>query len=835
MSIKYLLKNKTRNLSLIIGVLVCTVILVIVHIVTNTIQNHDINDTIHNVGNYNFYTNNLNEKQLKILKKDNGVKYIGLEEFIGSTKSDNEVYEKLSGINNDYLKAHNLKLISGKLPSEKNEILVENWVADNLDLKENMKITLGLRLKDEDIFKDHSFKVVGILNDNYANKQKNYMRLYTKPWNKYTSNAFISINRDKSLNKCKSHLSKEIGINENLLIENNKVNSVIKEADQFSIKEIFICFCIFIILTLFIRGVYSISIINRINEFGTLRTLGMKNSGLFALIFFELLAIAIIGIIFGLLAGILIMNFFKADISILKTMLNIDVEGINNLNIEKIYLNKKLILYLLIPIFSSILVSIMQYFSIKSKSPIVLMNENENNFNENFKIKPRKNIFISNILLKISYNRISLNKGKTLLILLTLSLGSILFVMQSYKSQLLIYHNRQLLTNYANENIFDIKIGISDFNKKGINYEKLNKIKNIKDTNNKNAVKELVASSQKMGRLEIKENYNDYGDYIDKRNKDYDLYKGIIVRDNKKTYIKSSIFTYNDETMKKIYGVDNNLDAAILYLPEDFSNNNIFIDKDKNIEFISTKENEYKEDFIYGSENYNNMKHKKNEINISKVVTKYVYSGPYYTSNDVPQIIVSNSLYKKLFGDLKYDSINISLNKNIESEGISEQIIEEMRSYPLIVSNIFEQKEQAEIMEKRINIFMKFVIVILYLLAIINIMNLLSDMFISRKKELLTLKTIGASINQIKKMIIKESLFYVILSFFISLIISIISQYIYYYMHHKSWIFPPFYIEYKSIIYIGLINLFVVMFTTFISTRGFYCKKEKFKLTKKIH
>ena len=72
----------------------------------------------------------------------------------------------------------------------------------------------------------------------------------------------------------------------------------------------------------------------------------------------------------------------------------------------------------------------------------------------------------------------------------------------------------------------------------------------------------------------------------------------------------------------------------------------------KYVDFGYGKINEYSQNEIYNfGKNENNIK-----IPIKKLSNEYTFSGDYYTKDDLPQIIVSRDMYKKIFKKVTYNT-----------------------------------------------------------------------------------------------------------------------------------------------------------------------------------
>lgn len=139
------------------------------------------------------------------------------------------------------------------------------------------------------------------------------------------------------------------------------------------------------------------------------------------------------------------------------------------------------------------------------------------------------------------------------------------------------------------------------------------------------------------------------------------------------------------------------------------------------------------------------------------------------------EIVTANSLSKHIIGEKKYNKLGINLEDPYDKT-VNERVEEVSNSIHL---SQFESKLSFNEMQKSsVDDYIKSqlsMITLVLIIAGINIFCTIKTNLLIRKKEISTLRALGLSMKNMKKMITYEALTYAILSFVIALIPSIIN------------------------------------------------------------
>ncbi len=203
-------------------------------------------------------------------------------------------------------------IIEGAYPaSGKREIAIGKKLADNLGVGIGDKVVAMTNTLNGDIGTD-VFRVIGIFTTASSDFDKTVVYLPVRTvqemlnfGDRYNEFAILTINYEK-VAAVQKDLEKKLGNDYEVLTYRDLLPMLIYQIDLY--KETFIILDLIIGLALIfgIINVMQMSVFERINEFGVLMSIGMRNSKLFGMIVIEGFIIGIIGTILGMAAGILV-------------------------------------------------------------------------------------------------------------------------------------------------------------------------------------------------------------------------------------------------------------------------------------------------------------------------------------------------------------------------------------------------------------------------------------------------------------------------------------------------------------------------------------------------
>lgn len=351
----------------------------------------------------------------------------------------------------------------------------------------------------------------------------------------------------------------------------------------------------------------------------------------------------------------------------------------------------------------------------------------------------------------------------------------------------------------------------SDFNFDGISENDYNKIKNM-NVDNKNIVSNMLVSAQHMGDIKLEKknmsekSINYLRNLTDEINENYTTsIKGGIKEEKDSFIIKGSVFSFDDETAKK-YGIDNNKSEATIYIPIEWIEN---MNKDfigKYVDFGYGKINEYSQNEIYNfGKNENNIK-----IPIKKLSNEYTFSGDYYTKDDLPQIIVSRDMYKKIFKKITYNTMSINVSDKLAINTVVEGINNILNAYNVNIVDKHEEREALKNSSDIQGLALEAVSIIIYIPSILLFVLLYNKFLRIRTDDYEMMRILGVSRRKIKEIIEREINIVVITSLIITLMICVLSQCsIYNYFYKMGYSVNNFKFEVCKLMLICFVNIVV--------------------------
>lgn len=111
-------------------------------IVYKAIKNSQVDSIRYEVWAENFSLKLKNKSELKKVSQLEGIEKIAISNYIDSSGLDYKTTFNISCVDENYIKVNGLELESGRMPRDKNEIVIETWILKNI----NSKINFGDRI-----------------------------------------------------------------------------------------------------------------------------------------------------------------------------------------------------------------------------------------------------------------------------------------------------------------------------------------------------------------------------------------------------------------------------------------------------------------------------------------------------------------------------------------------------------------------------------------------------------------------------------------------------------------------------------------------------------------
>jgi putative ABC transport system permease protein len=327
LTLQSLLKNRTRTIVTIIGVVLSAAMITAVTTFVSSLQDYIIRDTVYFFGDWHVMYHNTDSEFVKKIEADNRVKEAYVTEYIGHTRLPAQKEESpvffMWAITESAFENLPINLAEGRFPQNSNEVIVDtvsrHKIGDTLTLE--LVADYGLVLaggysyvsNPDDTLPDftpdivNTYTVVGTFNNTFITRGYSY----------YT--AADSVNNDNSIYTAYVKLKNPHNVfNFNKEMQANSVQSelnrdylrVIGVTDNENFYAVFYglaAILIVLIMTasvLLIFNAFSISVSERTKQFGMLKSVGATGRQIMKSVLIEGFYIGIIGIPLGILAGI---------------------------------------------------------------------------------------------------------------------------------------------------------------------------------------------------------------------------------------------------------------------------------------------------------------------------------------------------------------------------------------------------------------------------------------------------------------------------------------------------------------------------------------------------
>ena len=793
LAVSYLKSQKGKSLALITSISLAVMLIFTLNVIPETKSEINIKEAYKNFSDYHAEYNNLSDSVSNQLEKDKEVKEIHDVINLGSIVDKNGVSIQLNSYNKDFINAYGYKLINGTYPKNENEIVLEEKALKEmqLDNKLNQKVNFTVvkhyvdnKNENQIYSKKKKFKLVGIVQ-----KPEAYYKSYdegneyynVKGFTYFTSNQNIipkelvthsGILRFNTKNPSMSKANEIIGkykLDGGDLIINTQLSNALDDYEMsknttFSIKNKLIPV---LSAAIVIFNIFNIILIDMTKQIGILRAIGMKKKNVRLMILIQSLIVLILSLVLGFALGYVIASI-----------------GISSIygGQQNIYISKESVMEPLILASFAVLIScIFSTYKSSKISPMEAIRDINNS------TKKGKDKFYHKLIRKIfgltgemAFKNVWRNKSRTILSVLSISLAGSLFI-----SKMAVFNNDEEIFGSNSMPVMamgsmDVILRHNTYNTEEAycNYDgnfinKISEIDNLKEVypsinltaylkssinNISDDVKPFLSSKDNQNNIEITTGVKGYNkDFI--RSLDKYIEKGSNIYEKKKEdYPMALVLNY-------------------FYSPMQSTNNAMVLKKIKVGDVIDIK---------VPAKNGDKLEYKNIKVKVSGLLNK-----DYVVTQDgglgcLAQVILNEDDLKNITNINDYNKISIKLEKGKDEEvnialnklinGSSFKEIESKYKY----ENYFSEQSEKNKKEVLVSVILTLII------SSINIICIIKTNIILRIKELATLRAIGMSMKNIKKMIAKESMIYALFSIVVSSAVATISYSKFIYMVNST-------------------------------------------------
>lgn len=797
LAVKDFKKNIKRNILLLASIILCQIILIIL-INASTHYSSAIQKQKLSVDgmDYQAVLTSPTTRQLHILKNQSSIKFTGQQIACGTGIAINDtttvklILKWKDPINWQKQTVPALDNWEGKYPKEVNEIMMSKAALRDAAIKDvKLGMKISMKYLDKHGMKENEFILSGIYQDTTElNGNSTPTVLVSKSFlnksgyhdsTEASSKVYVSFKsfliRNKKVDRLKSKL--EISNHQVFLYDNELAKSTLIVL----IGSILLIILVLLATYLVIFNVMYMSLVKDIKILGLYRAIGMTCTQIKNLLMYQLIFLLVVGLPLGVILGL--------------TFSHIIIPGtISSFSASKIGFNEAALICSCLFVIMTTNISL--HYPIKIAMARSVIQAKGMSFQ---KKKKRYKRLIGNSLWSMSHQNVFRDKRRALLVIVSLFLAFTTFI----SINTLIYSRND--KDFINAHMPDDLIlenqtgsGEDEQPKQVFTDEMISEIVSQPEIKTINKIS--------FAPMVIQYDHQSYYRYLDQ-------------------YYKKYMRISTSEGEKQIEKDPNQFYGFVIGIGKD--------DFKKIQEKLTSKVNE--SDFYSGkigildtdinetSEFINKVLHydvsgKKLNVAIEAVTSQSL--------SDKAGIAPNIYLYEDVVKDLGIPAIYEKIRLNFDSENarnLNEQIkaVVKNDNRIAIVSKLDIRDEMSTTI-KEISMLSNALIVLFALIALINFVNVITAGIVDRSREFAILESIGMTRKQIRKMVIFESLEYLILSVGLTLIIGIpIAYFLFNFFKEESYL--KFVIPWKALL--GMLMI-IVAIGIFIPLMAFTKKKD---------
>ncbi|HBJ2614597.1 TPA: FtsX-like permease family protein [Clostridium botulinum] len=752
--------------------------------------------------NLDFYDNSMLNNVMTIDMKE-GRKPKAADEIILEKKAKRKLGKKVG----DYIEGINMDSeILKKAIKDNPQILFNPNEKINLqksDSKEVKKYKIVGYFDVETSISSNFYEAIGYLDKNSIKNDDEY-------------SFYANLKEKKNKVAIGKKVGKTVGLSENKKIKdipeisfNEDVLRLMAEGNNTLLNEgtkgifVFIVTLIIVCTVAVIYNAFNISVAERINQFGILRSIGATPAKIRKLVFKEAFIMSIIAIPIGIISGYL---GIYTTIKLMSNSKQFIFEGL------KIGFYKEVIIICIVLTAITIILSVLGPAIKASRVAPIDAIRNSSNLKKE-KIKRRKGRLtklIFGVEGAVAYKNIRRNNKRFIITVFSLMISLIMFIIFTSMGKI----SGEITKQFMDSMPFDASIQTN----KSIDQKFISEIRS------KDGIKEVYAPKIRNALVYLEKNIlnEKYYEKINKEMPKSEKIKGkdYVCLDNiaYSAYDKASFEEAKNNLVDgkiDIKALDNN--GVLLINRNEITKKNggkVISDITKykvgdKIRIPRTKDKFYpergeekkidlKEEYKQGIEKGDFI-----ELTIVGILSKDSFNGN--LGKDSIGLVFSDKCFENNFGALPIKSVAITYKDEKAREKYESYFEEKAEEVEGSYMDVYNMNNQMESINKQVAVFMYGFITIITIIGMVNIINTVTIGLLLRKSEFATLTAIGMTKAQLNKMVMLEGLLHGV---FTSVFGSIISYVLYNFLLKKSSDFMSFDIKFPIDVFaIGILGV----------------------------
>lgn len=786
LAIAYMKEQKGRTIALITSIALAVILVFSLNVIPETQSKLEIEEAYKNFSDYHVEYSNLSDDIVNKLKKDKEVTEVNDILRLGKIVGKNGTSIQLNSYSNNFIDSYGYQVVKGSNPKNSNEIVIEEKALKEMGLSNDLNQEIDFKIvkyyvdknSENQIFsKDKKFKLVGIVkkpdgyyedSSGYSSENEYYgVKAFTKdnsnesilPNNLVTHGGTLYLNSSRPNFGKAYEIINKYGLDEADFMINVSLTQVL---DNYSMSKATLYtqkrkLYPMIAATLVICNIFSIVLIDMTKQIGILRAIGLSKKKVRFMIAIESISVLILGLIFGFLIGMLTsyLGFY------------IIYGKFVSLCVSKSSIAEPMLMATIAVLVSSIV----PIYKSGKISPVEAIRSSDK-FN-----KKQKNRFYYKLIRKVfgfsgemAYKNFWRNKLRTILCIISISLGGVLFIdtiglsknmdnsLDTTTMPLMMMGNSDIKLSH---NFNNADSNFTKFSENAI--EKISKIKEVKSVKPIIELTGLFTTNSN----DLTKNYKSENGIADE-NKNLEEFLDVEGNNNESLknlnqYIEKGK-NINDKSKGKYPKA---LVTNYFYSIQEHSPHTKILNDMKIGDLITIKIPVIKN---------NKLEYKNEKVEVSGILNgDYVLKEGGLSSG--LKVVLNEDDFKNISGRENYNKLNIQIEKGTDKKAESE-----IRK--VIKNNSFSKFESKYnyknfyIKQSERNTKETLVIVgLILLISAINVLCIIKANIMTRMKELSTLRAIGMSPKKLKNMIVKENIMYAVFSSILASIIATHSIY----------------------------------------------------------
>ena len=877
---RYLYKNKTRTIVTLIGIIVSMALFTAViegaYSGYQFLKNREIAVT----GQWQVIMNNVKKDGLEEAKTNKQIEQYENVYTLGwaevANENDGKPYLLVQSLGDTEHALFPINLVSGRMPEKQDEILLpENFIAnakekyqvgDTITLETGQRFIEKEQLSENTPYQEkeslknttkHTFTIVGIMERLPFEIEEFSCPGYTCITNGFHTDSqklFLTIHSPSKMQEflMRQTISDSYVPHSDLLRFYGAFKASGERSVLIGLTTILVLLIAYGSISL-IYNSFSISISERIRQFGIMRSIGASNRQIRRMVLFEAFLLAIIGIILGVIVGCVGIGVTLAWV---QNNFIVNIANKVGIGLRLVISPLPILIAVLICLVTTIIAAYIPAYKAIHKSAIEAIRQSDEIIIKPNEVKTSKltqKLFgFAGVMATKNFKR---NKRKYRSTILSLALSVILFISAASLTQ---YVSRMLLIQSSNDHKMNVMYNVYTDEQEDVD-QRFNMIKAIPEIQN-------IAITQKIfDEVYIQRNYI-ASEYWTAENQQYlrrikdavgvnvEL---IFVDDDtfhnlcKQNKIDSS--SYFDETNPKglLYNhviqqfirEDKAIARDVSVIDTDANNVPMFVREYKEIEGYASLHEPYIKDgkqyylfypieYIEEMKGYENLDLRKAklypveeiDIDIPLVAGAQIKENLFTLSRNTMQLIYPRSMATTLFTNTDTNYIKRLSNPEIgiqtDNHAIVTQKLEKIKKdNGWSADQIYDfdrERQNNRMFILVINVFSYGFILLIGVISIANVFNTISTNIILRRKEFAMLRSVGMSEKGFQRMLNYECLIYGGRSLAIGLPISFIFSFFIHYVINQM-VQVDYFIPYISVLF-AIAMVFVVVFITMLYT-----------------